>query len=56
MGEYFNFHVSVLMIYLKQLQNYNKKLFLCHHKNSRKQNQHFKLPFFQVYLDFGTSN
>ena len=38
---------------LKELQNYNRKLFLCHHKNRRTQNKYFKLLFFKKNLHFG---
>ena len=41
---------------LKELRNYQRKLFLCPQKNKRKRNQHFQLLFFTIDLHFVTSN
>ena len=38
---------------LKELQNYNRKLFLCPHKNRWKHNHNSKLLFFKINLLFG---
>ena len=45
-----------LIISLKQLRNYNRKLFGVRHKNRREHNQHFKLLFFKINLHFFTPN
>ena len=39
--------------YLKDLRNLKESYFVLH-KNRRKYNQHFKLPYFQLNLHFGT--
>ena len=44
------------MFYLKELRNYNRKLFLCLPKNRRKHSHYFKLLFFTINLHFVTSN
>ena len=41
---------------LKELRNYQRKLFLRPQKNKRKRNQHFQLLFFTIDLHFVTSN
>ena len=45
-----------LIVSLKQLRNYNRKLFCVRHKNRREYNQHFKLLFFKINLFFFTPN
>ena len=44
------FHVE-----LKELRNYQQKLFLCPPQKKRKHNQYFKLLFFTKKLHFVTS-
>ena len=46
----------VYSVQLKELQNYDRKLFFVCHKISLKPNQHSKLLFLKINIDFDTSD